>query len=649
MFQKLKHLNTNWYFKLIARLVLAMLFYSILRIIFFTLNRDLFEQVTFVDYMRMALGGLKFDLVAMLYTNALFIILCIIPFKFRYNKAYQKTLEWIFIVCNSIALLANCADIAYFRFTLRRTTFNVFKEFQNETQGFKLLGHFILTYWYIAVVFVLAIYAMKKLYGGLVPKPAKFVKPYFYYSKGVILLAVFSGLFVAGVRGGFRHSTRPITLSNSGDYTKNPLEVNIVLNTPFTLLKTIEIVDLKRETSFTNEKVLENHYNPVRTSPANGAFKPMNVVIMILESNGKEYYGFYNKDIKPAYKGYTPFMDSLINQSLTFKYSYASGQKSIDAMPSILCSIPYMVEPFITTRYATNNNINSIASLLKPKGYYSAYFHGAPNGSMGFQAFANLTGYDAYFGKTEYNNNADFDNIWGIWDEEFFQFYARKMGTFKQPFMTTIFSVSSHDPFKVPKRYKGKFPKGNVPIHQCIGYTDMALRKFFKTASKMPWFKNTLFVITADHTNQKYLEKYKTDLNHFAVPIIFYTPGGQIKKEYNQTDIVQQADIMPSILGFLNYDKPYFSFGFDTFHRPSDKYIVVNYKNGFYQLLKDKYLLRFDGQKAVSMFDFKNDEKLSTNLLTTNKALADSLTLDVKAFIQQYNNRMLDNRLLPNR
>jgi len=468
-----------------------------------------------------------------------------------------------------------------------------------------------------------------------------------YYSISVLLMVVFSGLVVAGARGGFRHSTRPITLSNAGDFAKNPLDVNIVLNSAFTIMKTMELKDLERVNYFTNQDSLENQFNPVKLPISKEPFKPLNVVIVILESNAKEYYGFYNHDVMNGkYKGYTPFMDSLLTKSLTFKYSYANGLKSIDAMPSTLCSIPYVVEPFILTRYATNNKTNSLAGLLKTKGYYSAYFHGAPNGSMGFLAFANLTGYDAYFGKNEYNNDADFDNIWGIWDEEFFQFYAKKMNTFKQPFLTTIFSVSSHDPFKVPQRYEGKFPKGTLPIHQCIGYTDMALRKFMKTASKMPWYKNTLFVFTADHTSQKYLEKYKTELNHFAVPIVFYSPGRNLS-EYNQTEIVQQTDIMPSVLGYLNYDKPYVAFGFDIFHRQKDKYFAFNYKNGFYQILQDKYLLRSDGKNTIGLFDFKNDEKLNTNLMTTSKGKVDSMTLKLKAFIQQYNTRMLDNKLVP--
>ena len=645
MQKRLNQLRNNWNFTFLTRILVALLLFSICRFYFFLYNHDLFPQVYSTDFFRMALGGLRFDIVAVFYINILFILLCIIPFRFRYKSGYQKTLKIIYLITNGIALLLNCIDTVYFRFSLRRITFSVFKEFKNETEGFKLLQHFLGTYWYMIIFFLAGIYLLHKMYGKKIEKPTNEWRPSLYYSAGTLLMIVFVVFFIAGVRGGFRHSTRPITLSNSGDYAKNPLDVNIVLNTPFTILKTIEITELERVSYFKSQSALDKVYTPVRTPNNTTPFQAKNVVIIILESNGKEYYGFYNKKEENGnYKGYTPFMDSLISKSLTFKYSYASGLKSIDAMPSILCSIPYMVEPFITTRYSTNNKVNSIASLLKPKGYYSAYFHGAPNGSMGFQAFANLVGYDAYFGKNEYNNDADFDNIWGIWDEEFFQFYARKMNGFKQPFLSTIFSVSSHDPFKVPQRYEGKFPKGTIPIHQCIGYTDMALRKFFATASKMPWYKNTLFVMVADHTNQKYLESYKTDLNHFAIPIVFYDPNKNLA-EYNQTDVVEQSDIMPSILGYLNYDKAYVAFGFDIFHRQKEKYFAVNYKSGFYQFLKDDYLLRFDGKKTTAVYNFKKDGMLSNNLIANSTQKTESLTTELKAFVQQYNIRMLDNKL----
>ena len=641
-------LNKNLYVILLKRLMLVMGIFSLSRFFFYWINRSLFINITFSDYIRMSVGGLKFDTVAVLYTNILFIFLFVIPFKIRYHVYYQLFLKYIFIITNTVAIALNCVDFIYFKFTLKRTTWSVFKEFSNENHLYKLFLRFMFDYWYVLILFFLLFLILLKCYGKQIPKPTKFINPWLYYSIGVVLMSIFSGLFVAGVRGGFRHSTRPITLSNAGDFVKNPLDLNIVLNTPFAIYKTVEITDLEKLHDFKNSQEIAAIYQPIhQPSQESMPFRDDNVVIIILESNAKEYYGFYNKGLDGGhYKGYTPFMDSLIEHSLTFRYSFANGRKSIDAMPSILCSIPSMVEPFVTTRYATNN-INSLPSLLKKKGYYTTFFHGAPNGSMGFQAFANLIGYDAYLGKNEYNNNNDFDGMWGIWDEEFFQFFARKLNTFKKPFFTTIFSVSSHHPFVLPERYQNKFPKGTLPVHQCIGYTDMALRKFFKTAEKMPWFKNTLFVITADHSSESYHDVYKTSLGDFAVPIIFYKPNSNLKN-YNVHRIVQQTDIMPSILGYLNYDKPYLAFGFDVLRSPtSNKNFAINYHpGGYYQIIKDDYLLQHDGNKVKGIYNFKTDTFLRNPLLNNQKR-CDTLEKYLKAFRQQYNNRMIDNELLP--
>jgi phosphoglycerol transferase MdoB-like AlkP superfamily enzyme len=371
------------------------------------------------------------------------------------------------------------------------------------------------------------------------------------------------------------------------------------------------------------------------------AFKPLNVVILILESFGKEYSGFFNKQLdNGSYKGYTPFLDSLYAEGFTSKYSYSNGRKSIDAMPSVLSSIPMFIEPYIVTHYSTND-ISSIAAILKEKGYYSAFFHGAPNGSMGFLAYAKSAGFDDYFGLNECGDK-DWDGTWAIWDEEFLQFYAGKMGEFKQPFVTSVFTASSHHPFHIPEKYEGKFPEGTQPIHKCVGYTDYALREFFKKMSQYEWYNNTLFVITADHTNQKTHDEYLTDVNLYAVPILFYHPGSNLKGL--ETLPVQQIDITPSILGYLNYDKPYFAFGQDVFSTNEADKFVVNYNNQLYQFFQHDYFLQFDGQGTKSVYNYKTDVFLRDNLAGKVTEQAEMET-SLKAIIQQYIARMTSNRL----
>jgi phosphoglycerol transferase MdoB-like AlkP superfamily enzyme len=279
---------------------------------------------------------------------------------------------------------------------------------------------------------------------------------------------------------------------------------------------------------------------------------------------------------------------------------------------------------------------------LGQQGYQTSFFHGAPNGSMGFQAFTKLAGFQRYYGRDEFNDDQYFDGIWGIWDEEFFGFFANELNTMTEPFYSTIFSVSSHHPFEVPERYQGVFPKGSLPLHQCIGYTDNALKLFFEQISKMPWFNNTLFVITADHSTMPYHEEYKNNLGAFSIPMIFYTPDGSLISGFNNR-LAQQIDIMPSVLSHLKFPFPFVAFGNNLFDEDLPPF-VINYIGGNYQFMADGYVLYFDGKKLTGIYDYLKDPSLTQNLI--NSIDVPQTERLMKAVLQQYNNRMIENRLV---
>ena len=467
-----------------------------------------------------------------------------------------------------------------------------------------------------------------------------------YYGVQLMCLVAIIPFCIFGMRGGIGAAVRPITVSNANQYVNRPIETALVLNTPFAMIRTIGKKPFVVPAYYNDDATMEAIYSPVHQPADSITFRPLNVVVFIMESFGKEYIGALNKDLDGGtYTGYTPFLDSLISKSLTFEYSFANGRKSIDGMPSILSGIPMFVEPFFLTP-ASMNKVSGIAGELRKKDYYTAFFHGAENGSMGFEAFSRATGFQDYYGRTEYDNDDDFDGRWAIWDEEFFQFFADKLSDFKQPFAAALFSASSHHPYVVPKKYEGKFPKGTLPIHQCIGYSDYALKRFFETASREAWFNNTLFVITADHTNQTEHPEYMTESGTFAVPIIFYYPGGDLKGHIDA--IAQQIDIMPTVLNYLGYDQPYVSFGCDLLTTPPAQTYAVNYVNGVYQYHKGKYLLQFDGEKSIAFYDFVSDRLLEHNLLDSFPELQTSMEAELKAMIQQYMVRMNTDRLTVN-
>jgi len=310
-------------------------------------------------------------------------------------------------------------------------------------------------------------------------------------------------------------------------------------------------------------------------------------------------------------------------------------------MPSILASMPSLETPYIISHYA-NNRINGLPYLLKRKGYYSAFFHGAPNGSMGFDSFANMAGFDDYFGLNEYPDKSDFDGMWGVWDEPFFRFFASSLNTFREPFISAIFSVSSHHPFEVPEQFRGRFKKGPVPICETIGYSDYALRKFFDEVRDESWFSNTLFVITADHTNEKFHPEYQSSYGQFSVPVVFYKHGSELKG-YKQR-IAQQIDIMPTVLSYLNFNEEYIAFGKDLLDESGESFAFNSYANSFFLFTEDHVLHMID-TSTVAMYNYRTDRLDQNNLLGKNPELQGKMERKLKAIMQTYNQRMLDNDL----
>ncbi len=565
-----------------------MLLLTLSRIGFFLFNLKMFPGVDINQFITMLAGGLVFDISAVVYLNILFILLSIIPFDFRYSGIYRKILDYVYFIINGIAIAINGMDYVYYRFIGKRATAEVFQTFSNEEHVFKIFFRFIADYWTATLFTVFLLFLMVFLYNRVTlvkPEPSGKLKRFIV---SFLMIPVIIALVIGAARGGYKHSTRPITISNAARYVEHPQDVAIVLNTPFSLLRTYGKKSLTRY-DFFDEQELTALYNPHFVPDKNKVFTSENVIIIILESFAREYIGSLNRGLEQGtYEGYTPFVDSLISEGLTFDVSVSNGRKSIDAMPSILASIPSLETPYTISHYA-NNQINGLPSLLKKKGYYSAFFHGAPNGSMGFDSFAKLAGFDDYFGLNEYPDKSDFDGMWGVWDEPFLGFFASKLNTFSQPFIASVFTVSSHHPFEVPEKYKNKFKKGPAPIVEVVGYTDFALRKFFNEISKTSWFNNTLFVITADHTNESVHAEYQNDFGVYSIPVIFYKPGSNLKGIKNK--IAQQIDIMPTVLNYLGYDEEFIAFGNNLLDDSHESFAFNSNGNNYHLYMKDHLLI----------------------------------------------------------
>jgi phosphoglycerol transferase MdoB-like AlkP superfamily enzyme len=640
----------------LVNLLIIYAVYFIARMVYLFENWSYFSHgMTFDSIIEMLGGGLVFDTSAILVTNIPYIVLMLFPVHLKETRVYQQLCKYVFLVINGLALAVNLCDAVYFRFTMRRTTTTVFSEFSNEGNLGGIFFTETLRHFYLVLIFALLVWLMYRLYctTGLSSRKVSWWR---YDLATLLSLAAFAPFVVAGIRGGFTTAVRPITISNANQYVNRPVEAALVLNTTFSLYRTIGKDVFVVPEYYADEQELAAIFSPVHVPNDTLPMAKKNVVVLIVESFGREYIGALNKTLENGrYIGYTPFVDSLISKSTTFTRSYCNGRKSIDGMPSILSSIPMFVEPFFLTP-ASMNNVSGIASLLSGEGYQTAFFHGAQRGSMGFQAFARSTGFQEYYGREDYNadkrfgGDDDFDGLWAIWDEPFLQYYCTKMSDMKEPFMTAVFTASSHHPYVIPEKYRDVYPEEGIIMHKCIRYTDMALGKFFQTASRQPWFKNTIFVLTSDHTNLSDHAFYQTDIGGFCSPIIIYEPGQEAQL---QDKIAQQIDILPTVMGMLHYPKPYFAFGIDVLNTPADSTWAVNYLNGIYQYVKRGHVLQFDGEKTKAVYAL-TDSLMQHNLMEEGRWKKEEGQSDItqmerelKAIIQQYMVRMTQDRLQP--
>lgn len=631
----------TWYFyakRLLIALAIILVFFSVSRLVFFVSNYTFFSHADFTRLLVAFIHGIRFDISIILALNSPLIALWLLPSPLRQQAVYQKALLWLYMLVNGMMLFTNFLDAEYFKFTKKRSTSDLIDFiFLSDDVG-TLIPTFIIDYWHLILLWVftlVAIYLLYKKYVFVYTNTHIVSKSTGNFIAQVSLIPLAVAVVILGIRGGWQG--RPLNVVSATEFNSPPNNI-LVLNTPFTLFQTLGKNDLS-ELSYLPQESETEFFSSLKQPKPNETFKATNVVVIIVESLSKEMMASINK----KGIGYTPFLDSLVGVSYVCDNAYSHGFKSIEGVPAILASIPtYMNNPFITSSYILNN-FNSIASLLKGKDYSTAFLHGGANGTMGFNTFYKAAGFDKYYGKDEYGNEADYDGNWGIWDEEFLQYSAAVIDTMKKPFMASIFTLTSHHPYSIPEKYKAKFEPEEKPFFRALRYTDYSLQQFFKTASKSNWFNNTLFVITADHPWHSQSGFYQTSLGVLSIPIIYYAPGKNLTGTMPKP--THQADIMPSIMDYLNYDLPYVAFGQSVFDTLNNNF-ACSFVGENYQFTQGMYTLQFDGEQSFGLYNYYTDSLLQHNLVDTEIEIKDSLEIQLKAYIQQYNHRLIANKML---
>ncbi len=622
------------------RLLATLMVISLSRWMLYLFNSQFFHQLTTAQALALYVQGMRFDLPIVFGINILTLLFYCFPSRVIYHGKLQTFIDIIYIVANAAAVSLNFLDIVCFHFFGKHLTINFIKLLiHSDEVSFGVVRQFFFDYWYLLVIFILFVLIIIVVAQHTqLQKPEKEEKPHWQLRQAVSLVVMLLLAIVAS-RGGLQAKT--ISSKTAMQYT-NPQNAPILLNTPFCLL-TPHNTELEERTG-----KYESGFSPIHYDLTANRFieidslsmnsHPSNVVVIILKNVGQEMMGYYNTDRRSQL---TPFLDSLLGKSLTFN-GMSNSRRCLEMLPAILASIPSMMEnDFLRSPYATND-FDAFCQHLQKRGYNTIFMHGGKNGAQGFDAFSRRAGFGKYFGRTEYGDDSDYDGQWGVYDGPFLQYAAKTMNRIHEPFATTIYTLSSRYPYKVPKNFK--LPKESyfwTGFEKTVYYVDYSLKDFFRTASQMPWFDHTLFVITSDNSNYEHFHpKYSNVWGMYSIPIAFYWP--QKINPMQSDEIAQQIDIGPSILSALEVYDTLFSFGrnlFDSLSEPS----FVSYYNLTYQYCDGTYLVQSDGERPFGIFKPDSDSLLSNNLV--GRLQCPDVFDKLHHFLQEYNNRMIKNEL----
>jgi phosphoglycerol transferase MdoB-like AlkP superfamily enzyme len=534
----------------LKRLALLLVAYTLCRLLFLIWNHSQFNGVFFPE-LALAFGhGLRFDISAILLTNLPWLLMWVLlPSRLVQRKIFVAIDLVLFASINIFCLGLNFIDTEFVKFVGKRMSFDIFLLREDiQRQAVTIL----LSYWYFCLAVLFLGYLIIRFAPRLpAQSAARKVSSAFFNPAQVFWRVLAAGLIVTGIRGGYQF--KPLHPMDA--YFSNRRELGLLaLNTPYTILRSRQHGQVARFRYFAEDSqahALLKAQTKLSRPPIQG-LKDWNVVVLIIESFGTEYTGAAN-----VYPGFTPFFDSLTKRpnAYFFKQNYANARRSIEGLPAIMCGLPSITESPILTSDFSQNQFTCLPSVLAQRNYSTYFLHGAHNGSMHFDSFARIAGFANYVGLNEFpkKNSEDIDAHWGVLDEPMLQFALDVIDQAPKPTLLSLFTLSSHHPYFIPPKYKGQFPKGTLEIHESIGYTDMSLKKFFTGAEKKPWYNNTIFILTADHTQKSEHKEYQTTTGQYRVPLLVYIPGLAKRLPMDADRITQQIDIVPTVLDLLGY------------------------------------------------------------------------------------------------
>ncbi|MEJ8802286.1 LTA synthase family protein [Pontibacter sp. H249] len=551
-----------------------LLYFVVARALFLVYHADKSGQLSGGDIFYTFLYGLRLDASFTAYICAIPFLLSLVASAWHRFSAATVIRYYTFILLGLISILL-AADLELY-------TFWGFRLDATPLQYLNTPGEMVATT-AAAPVFLLSLVAFALSTGFILLYLRIFdLKKYTLVGKKFAVGALsflFLILLVLPLRGGWQQ----IPINQSVVYfSEKPYANHVGLNMPWNLMHAM----LKYSKSSSNpykympdeeaEATVKTLYAAPSTTDTTAILttvKP-NVLFIILESYTAKLVGHLGGE-----QGVTPNLDQLAAEGITFTNLYSSGDRSEKGMVALLSGYPVQTITSIIKTPKKTEKLPQLSKVFKEQGYKTSYYYG------GELEFANIKSYLLNGGYNKLVDKYDFDpstynSKWGAHDHVLFERVLEELKQEKEPFFSTVYTLSSHEPYEIP--IAPKFPgKDNETLFQnSMYYTDWALGKFIEQAKQQPWWDNTLIVLAADHGHPL----PGNDANHlpskFRMPFIL--TGGALKQKGLQIETIgSQTDIATTLLATLNLPHQEFSWGRNLLAPIANPFAFYVFNDGF--------------------------------------------------------------------
>lgn len=558
-------------------LLIVILLFAVMRGVLLFANIGYFQVLTPVQYLIGFVHGVRFDLAIMTGFLALPLLLLFLPSPLFKHPIFLNMLAFIVFIIVMTAVLALAMDVVYFQQVNRHVGAEVGYALEESTLLLKMLKAYAMpTGLFLAFMLLSA-----KIFFKWSNAHFRQWQPLSLKSSLLVLPTLFVVLVIT-IRGGF--TVKPISIINAFVDGSSEL-ANLTLNGVYTgVITSMSEDDLSQKHHFYSEQEIKEKTGKTYTYPfVQKAVKktlsdqPVNVVLLQIESLNYEFIdALANNDYQV-----TPFLDELVTKSWVANQFFASGQRSIDGLQATWTSIPAL--PYQVTLHdgLSSSKISKIAQEAKQLGYYSLFAQSSPRESFRINSIMQSLGFDDFYGLEDVKLTLDYIEPpeYG-YDYETLQLLADKLklhfSNSEKPVLAGFFSGTTHQPYiRLPE----PFTKYQHDAHglngmlNSVNYLDWSLKQFFKSIEQEPWFENTVFLITADHTNAKFLKPNKDAIQRFHIPLIIYSPA--LIHAGKMTQQASQLDIMPTLYTLLGIEKPYAGIGESIFAKKQNPLMMI--------------------------------------------------------------------------